>query len=205
MSADVDLLAEVVELVKSHTGAKTVTPDTRLYSDLGMTGAPAEQFLKTFVVKYSPDMGGLIWQRYFDDGTTTSDMLEPALVLTASVLSPAFAARWQNARSAEREITVAHLAEVASTRVWRDPDDSFRRAPKAGASLNLIFSAITLFTMAFFVLLAGVVTYAFIAGELGDQRPLVLFGIVAVGLLPIYAAYASWRRILTKLNLAPRV
>lgn len=197
------LLNEITDLVKQHTGAKTVTAETRLYSDLGMTGDDAEEFLKAFIVKFEPDMGGLVWQRYFDDETATPDMLEPAFVLGASLLSPGFAVRWQAARDAERDITVAHLAEVARTKTWRDSD--LKRAPKPTPLPMVLFSLLTLLTMVFFVALAPVVTYAFLAGKLGDQQPLVLVGIVAIGLLPIYAAYACWRRIQSKLNSAPRI
>ncbi|MBC7782895.1 MAG: DUF1493 family protein [Burkholderiales bacterium] len=203
MSVHDDLLAEIVELVKSHTGVSTVTANTRLYSDLGMTGDDADAFMKAFAVKYGPDLGGLNWQRYFDHEPGTSDMLEPALVLAASMLRPSFAVRWHAARNAKRDITVAHLADVARAKVWRDPDESFRRDPKS-QPLTLIFSVISLVTMAFFVLLGGVVIYAFLAGELGNQTPLVLVGIVAMGLLPIYFAVVSWRQIQTKLDLAPR-
>ena len=140
------LLAEIIDQAKRHTGAKTVTAETRLYADLGMTGDDAERFLQAFAANYDIDMSALEWQRYFENEPTMADMLMPALVFGASVLSPTFAVRWQSAREAEREITIAHLAEVASTKVWREPDAGFRRAPKSNA-LTLIFSALALLTM----------------------------------------------------------
>ena len=193
------LLPEIIELAKSHTGAKVVTADTRLYADLGMTGDDAERFLAGFAVKYDIDMSALEWQRYFDNEPTMADMLMPALVFGASVLNPAFAVRWQNARGGEREITIAHLAEVANTKIWREPDETFRRAPKSNA-LTLILSAFALLTKAFFVAIGVAVLAAFLSGALGERRVLVLVGIGATGvLLPLYLCYASWRQISAKL------
>lgn len=193
------LLAEIIELTKSHTGAKTVMAETRLYADLGMTGDDAERFLQAFAIRYDVDMGSLEWQRYFENEPTMADMLMPALALGASLLSPAFAVRWQSAREAEREITIAHLAEVASTKVWREPDAAFRRAPKSNG-LTLIFSALALLTMAFFAAIGVAVISAFLSGGLGERRVLVLIGIATTGvLLPIYLCYASWRQIQRKL------
>lgn len=193
------LLAEIIEQAKSHTGAKTVTSETRLHADLGMTGDDAERFLQAFAIKYDVDMGALEWQRYFENEPTMADMLMPAMVLGASVLSPAFAVRWQTAREAEREITIAHLVEVASEKVWREPDESFRRAPKSNA-LTLVLSVLALLTMGLFVAIGVAVLHAFLTGALGEQRVLVLIGIAATGVaLPIYLCYASWRQIQRKL------
>lgn len=193
------LLDEIIAHAKSHTGAKVVTADTRLHADLGMTGDDAERFLQAYAIKYDVDMGALEWQRYFENEPTMADMLMPAMVLGASVLSPAFAVRWQSARESEREITIAHLAEVAGTKVWREPDAAFRRAPKSNA-LTLIFSALALLTMGFFVAIGVAVLYAFLTGALGERQVLVLVGIAATGIaLPIYLVYASWRQISAKL------
>ena len=43
--SDDTLLAEIIELAKNHTGKSSVTADTRLYADLGMTGDDANEFL----------------------------------------------------------------------------------------------------------------------------------------------------------------
>jgi len=204
VSADEELLAEILELVKQHTGAKTVTAETLLYRDLGVTGDDAVALLDAFTTKYGVDLSAFVWGNFFDDEGGSAAMLEPALVLAASILSPTFAVRWQAARDAEREISVAHLAKVARARVWIDPDASFQRENKLNA-LGLIFSVLATATMAFLVLLGGVVVYGFLTGELGDQKILVLIGIVAMGLMPIYLAFASWRQIQRKLDLAPRV
>lgn len=194
-----DLLSEIVAQVKSHTGAKTVTAETRLHADLGMTGDDAEEFMTAFAVRYDVDMGALVWERHFDSEPTIADMLMPAMLFAASVLSPAFAVRWQRAREAEREITVAHLVETARAKVWRDPGVAFRRAPKSSL-LTLTFSTLAVLMLAFFVVLGCVVIYAFLTGELGDKKVLALVGVAATGvLLPIYLCHASWRQIQDKL------
>ncbi len=198
MSEPDTLLAEIVELVMQQTGAKAVTAETRLYADLGMDGDDALEFLNTFAEKYDVDLSTIVWGNFFDDEGGIADMLEPALVLAASVLSRTFAVRWQASRSAEREITIAHLADVARAKRWLAPDESFRRQIKMHP-IGVIFSVITCVSLAFFVLLGGVVIYAFLNGELGDQKILVLLGIVAMGLAPIYLAFASWRQIQRKL------
>ena len=193
------LLSEIVAQVKSHTGAETVTAETRLHADLGMTGNDAERFLQAFAIKYGVDMSALEWQRYFENEPAMADMLMPAMVLGASVLNPAFAVRWQGARAAEREITVAHLAEIAREKIWREPDAAFQRAPNS-SPLTLVFSALALLTMIFFVVLGATVIYAFLSGALGERKVLALVGVAITGVLaPIYLCYASWRQIQRKL------
>lgn len=192
------LLAEIIELAKTHTGKSVVTPETRLYSDLGMTGDDARDFLLKVATTYDIDMERLVWLRFFDDEPSTNDLMEPAITLAASVLSPSFAVRWQAARDAEREITLAHLADVARAKVWSDPGDAYRRT-RGNSPLVLIFSAASLLLLAFFVLLGAVVAYAFLTGQLGNQNMIALLGVVAVSVLPFFFAFASWRSIERKL------
>lgn len=198
MTADDAPLADIIELIKGHTGAKSVTAATRLYADLGMTGDDADGFLQAFAAKYGVDLSGVVWLRYFDEEPTTNDLMEPAITLAACVLSPSFALRWQAARNAEREITIAHLADVARAKVWIHPGEAFKHDRRT-SPLVLVFSAMSVLVMAFFVLLGGVVAYAFLAGELGEKNVVVLVGIFSVSLLPLYFAFASWRAIERKL------
>ncbi len=196
MSEPDALLAEIMETAAHYSGG-AVTADTRLYSDLGMTGDDAAAFIAAFANKYAVEMSGFVWLRYFDD--EGADMMGPAIVLGASVLSPAFAVRWQAARDAEREITMAHLAEVARARVWHDPDETFRRKPKL-SPLTLAFSAAALLAMAFFFVTGVIVTHGLLTGAMGDTRVVTLIGVAAVGvLLPAFLAFASWRQIQRKL------
>lgn len=193
------VLAEIIESAKAFTRAKTVTPQTRLYADLGMDGDDAEEFLGPFAARYGVDMGSMVWERFFSGEPTVTDMLTPALVLAASVLSPSFAVRWQAARLAEREITITHLADVARSKVWTDPSEASARKHKSSL-LTLAFSLITLVMLTFFVALGAIVTYALLAGEMGEQKVLALVGVAAMSIaLPIYLAYASWRQISAKL------
>lgn len=190
------VLAEIIALAKAHTGAKTITANTRLYADLGTTGDDAQEFLTAFAVKYDVDMSGLIWLRYFDD--EGMDMMGPAIALAASILSPDFAIRWQAAHDAEREITIAHLVDVADAKVWRDPGDAFRRAP-APRVLTLIFSIISVLIATFFLLGSAIVLYSLLTGRLGDKNLLVLVGVIATGLVFPGLAFASWNNIQRKL------
>lgn len=192
------LLAEIIELAKNRTGKDAVTADTRLYADLGMTGDTAREFLLAFATKYDVDMERLVWLRFFDDEPSISDLMEPAITLAASVLSPTFAVRWQAARSAEREITLAHLADVARAKVWTDPGDAYRRT-RGHSPLVISFSAASVLLMAFFVLLGGAVAYALLTGQLGHVNPIALLGVIAVSVLPFFFAFASWRSIERKL------
>ncbi|MEQ1811966.1 MAG: DUF1493 family protein [Terricaulis sp.] len=198
MSADDTLLEEIIELAKNRTGKSAVTPETRLYADLGMTGDDAHEFLLAFATKYDVDMERLIWLRFFDDEPSTNDLMAPAITLAASVLSPSFAIRWQAARDAEREITIAHLADVARAKVWSDPGDAYRRT-RGHSPLVLIFSAASLSLLAFFVLLGIAVGYAFLAGQLGDKNYIALLGVLAVSVLPFFFAFSSWQSIQRKL------
>lgn len=191
-------LAEIIELAKDHTGKSTATPETRLYADLGMTGDDAHKFLLAYATKYDVDMERLVWLRFFDDEPSTNDLMAPAITLAASVLSPSFALRWQAARDAEREITIAHLAEVASAKVWSDPGEAYKRA-RGYSPLVLIFSAASVLLLAFFVLLGVAVGYAFLTGQLGEINLIPLLGVIAVSVLPFFFAFASWRSIERKL------
>lgn len=196
--SDDSLLEEIAELARDHTGEKTVTLATRLYGDLGMTGDDAHEFLLGFAIKYDVDMGELIWLRYFDDEGTANDLMGPAIALAASVLSPAFAVRWQAAREAEREIDIAHLAEVARVKRWINPGEAMRRN-RRDSPLLLLFSAATLLVMAFFVILGVVVAHGLLTRQLGQRDVLPLVGIVAASVLPLFFALNSWRAIERKL------
>ncbi|MBX3430624.1 MAG: DUF1493 family protein [Hyphomonadaceae bacterium] len=197
MSDDIPL-GEIIDLAKNRTGRQQVTPDTRLYADLGMTGEDAREFLLALAAKYDIDLERLIWLRYFDDEPSISDLMEPAITLGASVLSPDFAIRWQAARKVEREITIAHLADVARAKVWTDPGDAFRRA-RGYSPLVIALSAASVLLMAFFVLLGAIVAYAIITGQLGEVNVVALVGVIAVSVLPFFFAFTSWRSIERKL------
>lgn len=197
--ADDKVLAEIIELARNQTGAKTITANTRLYADLGMTGDDAQEFMTAFAVKYDVDMESLVWLRYFENESSMTDMLEPTMAMVISILNPSFALRWQAAEDAEREITVGHLVEIARERKWRDPSEAFQRQQKMSV-VGLIFSAAATLVSAFFLLLGVMVIYGLLAGQLGDQKVLTLVGVAAVTIFfPLYAAYATWRQISAKL------
>ncbi len=196
------MFAEIAKSAKQVSGVSEVTPSTRLYKDLGLTGEDAEEFMSRFAGAFDVDMTSFVWLRYFND--EGMDMLGPALALGASVLSPSFAVRWQAAHDAEREITLAHLVDVARAKVWSDPGEAFRRAPSL-MSLTLIFSAISVLVTGGFFFLGLVITYAFLTGQLGEQNVLTLIGIAATSLFfPAYLAWLGWHKIQNKLASADR-
>lgn len=196
--SDDALLTEIIDLAKNRTGKSSVTPETRLYADLGMTGDTAREFLLAYATKYDVDMERLVWLRFFDDEPSISDLMEPAITLGASVLSPSFAVRWQAARDAEREITLAHLVEVARAKIWTDPNQTFNRM-RGHSPLVIAFSAASVLLMAFFVVLGAFVAYALLTGQLGEINAVALLGVIAVSMLPFFFAFASWRSIERKL------
>ena len=195
-ATDDTLLAELIELAKHHSESDKVSADTRLYADLGLNGDDAGKFITAFAAKYDVDMGAFVWLRYFDN--EGSDLMGPAIALAACAISPSFAGRWHAAHDAEREITIAHLADVARTKVWREPEQAFRRT-KAPLVPTLVFSVLSVFLAAFFLLGSLAVLHAFLGGQLGNKNLLVLLGVIATGLVFPGLAFASWRQIQRKL------
>ncbi|MEZ5960327.1 MAG: DUF1493 family protein [Hyphomonadaceae bacterium] len=195
-AADDAVLGEIIAAAKRATAAANIDANTRLYADLGMTGDDASNFMDEFAAKYAVDMSSFVWLRYFDD--EGSDMMGPAIALAASILSPSFAVRWQAARDAQREITIAHLAEVARTTLWRHPGEALKTTRGPGV-LTLVFSSISIAIAVFFGLGSVLVFYALVAGELGEQNLLVALGVIATGLVFPALGYASWRKIRRKL------
>lgn len=193
---DDTLLAELIELAKHHRESDEVRADTRLYADLGLTGDDAGNLMTAFAAKYEVDMSAFVWLRYFDN--ESSNLMEPAIALAACALSPSFAVRWHAAHDSEREITVAHLADVARAKVWRHPEQAFGRT-QAPHFPTLVFSVLSVFLAAFFLLGSLAVLHAFLNGQLGDKNLLVLLGVIATGLVFPGLAFASWRSIGAKL------
>lgn len=118
-----DLLPEI--LVKKHSGSADVHPESRLFTDLGMDGDDASEFLQAFSQRFDIDWTGFHWLRYFGDEGI--DVFAPVFSVVAQSLSANFRQRWKAAREAEREITVAHLARVAEAKRWIEPPDAARR------------------------------------------------------------------------------
>jgi len=195
-ATDDTLLAELIELAKHHSESDKVSADTRLYADLGLTGDDAGNFMTAFAAKYEVDMSAFVWLRYFDNEGW--DLMGPAIALAACIISPSFAVRWHAAHDAEREITIAHLADVARTKVWREPEQAFRRT-KAPLVQILVFSVLSVFLAAFFLLGSLAVLHAFLGGQLGNKNLLALLGVIATGLVFPGLAFASWRQIQRKL------
>lgn len=125
-----DVISAIAAMAKArsmrhveHLGA-----DTRLVADLGLKGDAAHAFLNQFAETYGVHMGMLRFRRFFED--EGFDPLAPALIFWLRRIDPGFAARMRAAEDGEREITIAHLAQVAARKSWFDPDVSARPRPR---------------------------------------------------------------------------
>jgi acyl carrier protein len=195
--SETDLFGEIAALAAKHgeTSADTITPQTRLAGDLGLDGDDAHEFVAAFSEHYGVDFDGFVWLRYFGDEGW--DFLRPTLVAAAKALSPAFARRWRAAQDAEREVTIAHLVEVAQAKRWRHPgpEHAVARRPSAfatllGAAMSLPILALGAFGLiALYGLATGAVAARLLQGAV----------VVLMAAMPFYFGWVSWRNIQRKL------
>ena len=192
-----DTLADIAALAAQFAGREIseIAPGTRLYADLGLTGDDAHGLMAVFAERFSVDMGGFVWLRYFDDEGW--NMLDPAVVMAASLVSRGFMAQWAAATSAEREITISHLADVAARRAWFEPGAEHHR-PRRTAFANVLSLAAAVAT-AFLVLVGALACYGYLTGALGDAHRLAAIGLFAMTLLPLVLVWASIRNVRRKL------
>jgi hypothetical protein len=190
------LLQDILALVEPFAEGKDVSEATRLHADLGMTGDDAADFVTAFGNKYEIEMSEFVWLRYFEDEGL--DLLSPALIWIGQSLSPAFARRWRAARDAEREITIADLADMAEARRWHHPS-----TPKLAIGeerwFARVISATALLVQLFLFGLGALTLYAYLSGQIGSVNLVTLFGIAAVSALFPLLGLASWRNIQRKL------
>lgn len=125
-----DVVSEIAAMAKARAarGVEHVGAETRLVADLGLKGDAAHAFLNQFAETYGVHMGMLRFRRFFED--EGFDPLAPALIFWLRRIDPQFAARMRAAEDGEREITIAHLAQVAARKSWFDPDESARARPR---------------------------------------------------------------------------
>jgi len=184
-----DALEEITALAAQFSGkeAGDIAPATRLYADLGLTGEDAHGLMAVFADRFKVDMAGFVWLRFFDD--EYMDFMGPALVLAARLLSTRFDERWTAALAAEREITVAHLAEVAAHGAWFDPPAGPKR-PRV-AALALPLSCLALLGIVFLALVGAIGCWGYFSGQLGGVNWITAFGLIAMALVPFYLAWVS--------------
>jgi hypothetical protein len=195
-----DYFAEIAALAKRRAVAAVdeIHASTRLLSDLGLDGNDADPFIEEFAKTYDVDMTSFQWLRYFGD--EGFDLLSPALVMTARFFSPAFARKWDAAREAEREITIAHLVHVAETRAWSHPGAEDR--VQSDYTIMNIISVLMALALVLLVATGALACYGYLTGEIGSVNILTLAGLLGMALFPVMLAISSWRNIQRKLATA---
>lgn len=192
-----DKLTDITALAAQFTGKEPgdIAPGARLYADLGLAGDDAHGLMAVFQDRFKVDMSGFVWLRFFDDEGW--DFVGPALVLAARLLSTRFDERWTAVLAAEREISLAHLAEVAERGVWLDPPPGPTRPRLAPLALPLSLLALAGVAFLFFVGVLG--CWGYFAGQLGGVNWVTALGLIAMALLPVVLVWSSIRSIRRKL------
>ena len=105
-------------------------PETRLFSDLHLDGDQAAGFMAAFTNGFGPDMSGFLLAALFQR-RGHGHALARARGAGASG-EPGLAAQWRAAKAEEREITLAHLTDVAEAGAWAiGAEHAPRRKPAA--------------------------------------------------------------------------
>jgi hypothetical protein len=167
----------------------------RLHADLHLTGDDAHGLLAMFEDQFKPDMTGFVWLRYFEDEGW--NFLDPAVAMIGGLFSASFATRWAAAMAAEREITIAHLADVAERGAWFEPGEEYRGARLTG--LGNVLSLIAAAAIAFLTLIGAIACYGYFNGELGAANWLTAAGLVAMTSFPLAFAWNAIRNVQRKL------
>lgn len=192
-----DALSDVTALVAQFTGKEPgdIAPSARLYADLGLTGDDAHGLMAVFADRFSVDMDGFVWLRFFDDEGW--DFPGPAMVLAARLLSTRFDERWTAVLAAERESTIAHLAEVATRGAWFDPPPGPTRPRQPPLTLPL--SILALAGVVFLAVVGVIGCWGYFTGQLGGVNWITALGLIAMSLLPVALVWSSVRSIRRKL------
>jgi hypothetical protein len=148
-----------------------------------------------FEDRFKPDMGGFVWLRYFEDEGW--DFLDPAVVMIGSLFSARIATRWAAAMAAEREITIAHLAEVTERGAWFEPGVEHHRARSTG--LGNVLSLIAAVAIVFLTLTGAIACYGYFSGGLGGVSWLTGVGLIAMTLAPLILVRHAIRNVRRKL------
>lgn len=190
-------IAEITALAAQFVGKEPheITPHMRLHADLHLTGDDAHGLLATFEDRFKPDMSNFVWLRYFEDEGW--NFLDPAVVMIGSLFSARFGTRWAAAMAAEREITIAHLAEVADRGAWFEPGVKHHRTRLTG--LGNVLSLIAAVAIVFLTLTGAVACYGYFTGGLGGVSWLTAAGLIAMTLAPLVLVRHAIRNVERKL------
>ncbi len=133
----------VAALVSAQSGVPVaeLSPETRLYEDLGMDGDDGDDFLAVFGDEFGVDITGLAPLNYFNDEAAFTGYA--TLVPVAARLSPAFRARARRAARGLRALRLRDLVASARAGRWIRPPlargdaDLTRLRPADGVILAL--------------------------------------------------------------------
>lgn len=120
-------------LVSAHTGVPEaeITPETRLYEDLGLDGNDGLAFLAAFADEFGIDLGPVAPLNYFNDAAAFTGYA--TLLPVAARLSPAFRARVRRAARGLRALRLRDLVASARAGRWIRPP-----LPRGDADLTRI-------------------------------------------------------------------
>ena len=111
---DIDYYLEIMNLIQEQMGVKStrLNSSSTLQRDVGMDGDDADEFMRRFARRFSVNMEGFQFEKYF--GPERGFLLFDYLFLR---LFKKNALKYV-------EITIAHLVAVAERKSWFDPDGS---------------------------------------------------------------------------------
>ncbi|HUF87426.1 MAG TPA: DUF1493 family protein [Thermohalobaculum sp.] len=127
-------------LVSAYAGVPEaeITPETRLYEDLGLDGDAGRAVLAAFADAFGVDLAPVAPLNYFNDQTAFTGYA--TLVPVAARLSPAFRARVRRAARGMRALRVRDLVASARAGQWIRPplprgDADLTRLGPGGAAI----------------------------------------------------------------------
>jgi len=108
-------------LVSRHAGVPKaeITPETRMFGDLGIDGDTGLELLEAFADDFGVDMSGMAPLNYFEGEPPFSG--RSCLIPLVARLNPRFRAYVRHVARGRREITVRDLIVSARTQRWIAP------------------------------------------------------------------------------------
>jgi hypothetical protein len=124
-------LDRVRGLVNGYSGVPEaeITPETRLFGDLGIDGDTGDEFLEAFAAEFGVDMSGMALLNYFEGEPPFWS--RSCLIPVAARLSSRFRAYVRHVARGRREITVRNLVVSARAGRWITPS-----VPRCDADLT---------------------------------------------------------------------
>ena len=102
-------IAEFVAAVR-RCRQENIMPETTLAKDLGFDGDEAEALFEEFARRFSVDLSGIRWRRYF---APESWMLNPFVIL--------WPPSWREIREKKLPVRIADLLSAANSGRWNFP------------------------------------------------------------------------------------